>query len=110
MGTLIGRTLLTLVMAVWVAPIYWLVNTAFKEKAQIQSSAPVWFPSPITFDNMQWVYENLDPAAFARSLRVVAISVGVSLIMGPIMAYALSRFQIGIWRRRVCCCRHRPTS
>jgi multiple sugar transport system permease protein len=93
LGTLIGRLLLTLVMAVWVAPIYWLVNTAFKVKVQIQSPAPVWFPDPITFENMQWVYENLDPDAFARSLRVVAISVGVSLIVGPVMAYALSRFR-----------------
>jgi multiple sugar transport system permease protein len=100
LGTLIGRLLLTLVVAVWVAPLYWLVNTAFKVKVQIQSPAPVWFPDPITFENMQWVYENLDPAAFARSLRVVAISVGVSLIVGPVMAYALSRFR-GRWNAQI---------
>lgn len=99
-GTLIGRLLLTLAMAVWVAPIYWLVNTAFKVKVQIQSPAPVWFPDPVTLENMQWVYENLDPAAFARSLRVVAISVGVSLIVGPVMAYALSRFR-GRWNGQI---------
>lgn len=91
-GLLIGRALLALALVVWIAPIYWLINTAFKVKVQIQSPTPVWFPDPITFDNMQWVYENLDASAFLRSLRVVTVSVGVSLILGPLMAYALSRF------------------
>jgi multiple sugar transport system permease protein len=80
-------------MLIWIAPIYWLINTAFKVKVQIQSPAPVWFPNPVTLDNMQWVLDNLDHSAFFRSLRVVALSVGASLIIGPIMAYALSRFR-----------------
>ena len=91
-GMLIGRVLLALALAVWVAPIYWLINTAFKVKVQIQSPTPVWFPDPVTLENLQWVYENLDASAFLRSLRVVSISVGVSLVLGPLMAYALSRF------------------
>jgi len=90
---LVGRLLLTLALAVWIAPVYWLVNTAFKEKVQIQSPAPVWFPSPVTLENLQWVYENLDPSAFLRSLRVVALSVGGALAAGPLMAYALSRLR-----------------
>ncbi len=92
-GMLVGRILLALALAVWIAPIYWLVNTAFKVKVQIQSPSSVWFPDPITLDNLQWVYENLDASAFLRSLRVVAVSVGVSLVFGPLMAYALSRFR-----------------
>lgn len=92
-GKLVGRILLALVLAVWIAPIYWLVNTAFKVKVDIQSPTPVWFPNPVTLENLQWVYENLDASAFLRSLRVVAASVGLSLILGPLMAYALSRFR-----------------
>ena len=79
-ATFFGRLALTLVVAIWVAPLYWLVNTAFKIKVQIQSPTPVWFPNPITLDNLQWVYENLEPAAFERSLRVVAISVGIAIL------------------------------
>ena len=90
-GRILGRTLLGIALAVWIAPIYWLINTAFKVKVQIQSPLPVWFPDPITLENLQWVYENLDSSAFMRSLRVVAISVGIALIFGPLMAYALSR-------------------
>jgi multiple sugar transport system permease protein len=90
---LIGRALLALALLVWIAPIYWLINTAFKVKVQIQSPAPVWFPDPVTLENLQWVYENLDASAFLRSLRVVALSVGVALVVGPLMAYALSRLR-----------------
>ena len=92
LGRTVGRVVLALVLMVWIVPIYWLINTAFKVKVQIQSPLPVWFPDPVTLENLQWVYENLDSSAFLRSLRVVAVSVGVSLIVGPLMAYALSRF------------------
>ncbi len=92
-ATWIGRILLLLVLAIWVGPLYWLVNTALKVKVQIQSAAPVWFPDPITFENLEWVMDNLDQSAFFRSLRVVGASVGVALLLGPLMAYALSRFK-----------------
>ncbi len=71
---------------------YWLVNTTFKYKAQIQSEAPVWFPRPPTLENLGWVWNNLDFSALDRSLRVVAISVAFAMLFGPLMAYALSRF------------------
>ncbi len=88
-----GRVALALFLAVWLVPLYWLVNTAFKFKAQVQSETPVWVPSPPTMDNVDWVLANLDHAALFRSLRVVAISVAFSVIFGPLMAYALSRFR-----------------
>jgi len=93
MSELLGRITLTLFLAVWLVPLYWLVNTAFKFKAQVQSEMPVWLPSPPTMDNVDWVIANLDTAALYRSLRVVAISVAFSVIFGPLMAYALSRFR-----------------
>ena len=89
---LLGTLALLLGLSVWVAPLYWLANTTFKFKSQIQSDEPVWFPHPITFDNIAWVWANLDHQALYRSIRVVSVSVIVSLIFGPLMAYALSRF------------------
>ncbi len=94
-----GVTCLLLGLSLWLAPLYWLANTTFKYKAQIQSEAPVWFPHPITFDNIAWVWANLDHNALYRSFRVVAVSVVVSLIFGPLMAYALSRFPTRANRR-----------
>ncbi len=89
---LLGTLALLLGLSVWLAPLYWLANTTFKFKSQIQSDEPVWFPHPITFDNITWVWANLDHQALYRSIRVVSVSVIVSLIFGPLMAYALSRF------------------
>ena len=93
LGTFFGRVFLTLFLAVWLIPLYWLVNSSFKFKAQIQSEAPVWLPSPPTMENVDWVLANLDHAALYRSLRVVAVSVAFAVIFGPLMAYALSRFR-----------------
>lgn len=91
-GTFVGRLFLTVFLAVWLIPLYWLVNSSFKFKAQIQSEYPVWIPDPPTMENIDWVLANLDHAALYRSLRVVAISVAFAVIFGPLMAYALSRF------------------
>ncbi len=88
----LGVLALLLGLGVWLAPLYWLANTTFKFKAQIQSEAPVWFPHPVTFDNIAWVWANLNHEALYRSVRVVVASVAVSLVFGPLMAYALSRF------------------
>jgi multiple sugar transport system permease protein len=91
-GTWLGRLFLTLFLAVWMVPLYWLVNTTFKFKVQIQSDVPVWVPNPPTMENINWVFNNLDPAALMRSIHVVVASVLFSVIFGPLMAYALSRF------------------
>ncbi len=89
---LIGRTALGAFLLIWLLPLYWLVNTTFKYKVQIQSESPVWFPDPLTLENVQWVWDNLDFEALNRSIRVVVVSVAFALIFGPLMAYALSRF------------------
>jgi multiple sugar transport system permease protein len=92
LGTWIGRLFLTLFLAVWMIPLYWLVNTTFKFKVQIQSDVPIWLPNPPTMENIDWVLNNLDPAALMRSIHVVVLSVLFSVIFGPLMAYALARF------------------
>jgi multiple sugar transport system permease protein len=93
-GTWVGRLFLALFLCVWLIPLYWLVNTSFKFKVQIQSDVPVWLPSPPTMENVDWVLNNLDPAALMRSIHVVVLSVLFSVIFGPLMAYALARFPI----------------
>jgi multiple sugar transport system permease protein len=91
-GTWIGRLCLAVFLAIWMVPLYWLVNTSFKFKVQIQSDVPVWLPHPPTMENIDWVLNNLDPAALMRSIHVVVLSVAFSVLFGPLMAYALARF------------------
>ena len=93
LGRIFGSLALALFLGVWLAPLYWLVNTSFKYKVQIQSEQPVWFPNPITTENVEWVWDNLDHAALWRSLHVVLVSLAFSIVFGPLMAYALTRFR-----------------
>jgi multiple sugar transport system permease protein len=88
-----GRLLLLLFMLFWLFPLYWLINTTFKFKAQIQSFAPVWFPNPPTMTNITWVLENLERGPLQRSIIAVVVSVGIALLIGPPMAYMLSRIK-----------------
>ncbi len=93
LGRVLGSVALALFLGVWLAPLYWLVNTSFKYKVQIQSEQPVWFPSPITTENVEWVWANVDHAALWRSVHVVSVSLLFSIVFGPLMAYALTRFR-----------------
>lgn len=88
-----GRLSLAVCVLGWIFPLYWLLNSAMKFKVEIQSFAPIWFPKNPTFDNFVWVYDNLARDPLLRSVIVVVSSVGLSLIFGPLMAYALSRFR-----------------
>lgn len=92
-SSLFGRLALALCILGWVFPLYWLLNTAFKNKVDIQSFAPVWFPKTFSLDNFRWVFDNLERGPLLRSVTVVVVSVGISLVFGPLMAYALSRFK-----------------
>lgn len=85
--------LLALFLFVWLFPLYWAVNTAFKYKAQIQSFEPVWWPEPFTVINFTWLWGHVNWGAIIRSLEVVSFSAAVAMIFGPTIAYALTRFR-----------------
>ncbi len=92
--TIIGRIALALFLGVWMLPLYWLVNTTFKFKVQIQSEMPVWFPSPPTHGEYRLGSETtwITPRSIAASAWSPSRCCS-PLIFGPLMAYALSRFR-----------------
>ena len=92
-GSLLGRIALFLCVLGWVFPLYWLLNSSLKNKVDVQSATPVWYPRTLTWDNFDWVLNNLERDPLVRSAIVVLVSVGIALIFGPLMAYALSRFK-----------------
>jgi N,N'-diacetylchitobiose transport system permease protein len=82
-----------LIFVVMVFPIYWMVTTALKPGKEILSLDPVWFPSPITFDNfvsaMQVPFFWND---VVNSLTVVLTVVAISIIVAFLAAVAVARF------------------
>lgn len=91
--TIAWRILLFVFTVVWLSPLYWLLNTAFKYKKEIQSALPVWIPTPIYFGNIIWLLNNVDYGAVERSIIAVASTIAATLVLAPPIAYALSRFR-----------------
>jgi ABC-type transport system involved in cytochrome bd biosynthesis fused ATPase/permease subunit len=74
LATIIGRLVLTLIIAMWVAPLYWLVNSAFKIKVQIQSPARSCTASPLDIADGEFVVLVVGPSGCGKStlLRMIA--------------------------------------
>jgi N,N'-diacetylchitobiose transport system permease protein len=79
---------------VWIFPVYWMVNTAFKPRAEVMTSVPIFFPEHPTLDNIvaAVTQPNFLPD-LRNSLIVVAGTVLLSITLGALAAAALSRFR-----------------
>jgi len=76
-------------------PLYWLVVTALKTQAEMFSMPPVWWPERITLDYFRDI---LFRSAFGRlawnSVVVAGGSTLLSVVVGTMGAYSLSRFRL----------------
>jgi N,N'-diacetylchitobiose transport system permease protein len=82
-----------LILVVMLFPIYWMVSTAFKPGKEILSLTPVWFPSPVTFDNFRTA---ISVPFFwndvVNSLTVVLTVVAISIVLAFLAAVSVARF------------------
>jgi N,N'-diacetylchitobiose transport system permease protein len=82
-----------LILVVMLFPIYWMVSTAFKPGKEILSLTPVWFPSPVTFDNFRTA---INVPFFwndvVNSLTVVLSVVAISIALAFLAAVSVARF------------------
>jgi N,N'-diacetylchitobiose transport system permease protein len=86
-------TIAVLIVVVMLFPIYWMVSTALKPGKEILSLTPVWFPSPITFDNFRTA---INVPYFwndvVNSLTVVLSVVAISIALAFLAAVSVARF------------------
>ncbi len=86
-------TLGLLVFVVMLFPIYWMVTTALKPGKEILSLTPVWFPSPVTFENFR---DAMNLPFFwndvVNSLIVVLSVVAISVALAFLAAVSVARF------------------
>jgi len=79
---------------VWIFPVYWMVNTAFKPRPEVMTSTPLFLPSSPTFHNFVVAATQ---SGFLVNLRnsaiVVTGAVVFSILLGLFAAAALSRFR-----------------
>lgn len=92
-------------------PIYWMVQTSFKDSGEWVTWPPRWLPHDPTLKNYDQIFAvDVSRAGVAReateqpfniwgslvdSLLICTISSLVALFMGAFLAYAISRFGVG---------------
>jgi N,N'-diacetylchitobiose transport system permease protein len=89
----IGNSLAAVFCVVWIFPVYWMVNTAFKPRSESMSRTPGFLPQDPTISNFVAAFTNGDFLLYLRnSTIVVAGAVVLSILLGLLAAAALSRF------------------
>ncbi len=92
-GALIKYGLLIFIMLIVLFPIYWMVNTSFKNRLELTTYPPTLFPQDFTWFNYQDAFTNNQiPRYVLNSVIVVSISTFFSLVMGTLAGYSLARF------------------
>jgi ABC-type glycerol-3-phosphate transport system permease component len=79
---------------VMIFPIFWLVTTSLKTKAQIFQFPPVWIPNPVRWQNYTdaWNAQPFDRFAANTLIITVANIIGV-MISSSLVAYAFARLR-----------------
>jgi N,N'-diacetylchitobiose transport system permease protein len=82
------------IVVIWVFPVYWMVNTAFKPGKDMQTVTPQFWPHDISLTNFRTV---VNDHSFWTSLRNSAIvslaTVVIAIVVALLAALALARFR-----------------
>jgi N,N'-diacetylchitobiose transport system permease protein len=85
------------VCVVIVFPVYWMVTTAFKPDADVNTTSPVWVPTSWTLGHFREAISGFDHPHFwssvINSLIVVSITVALSMVLAFLAAVALAKFR-----------------
>jgi ABC-type glycerol-3-phosphate transport system permease component len=80
-------------------PVYWVVITSLKTRAEIFSKTPVLWPSHPNWHIYSYVLGSAGIGqALLNSLIVASVAMGLCLVIGAMAAYALTRFDIPLRR------------
>jgi len=88
--------LLIVALAFFVYPIFWLFSTSIKQEVDIFSSPPKLLIFKPIIDNYVHVFKNTDiPHQGLNSIIAALSNTALSLFMGTMAAYGISRFKVG---------------
>ena len=92
--------LMLLFSGLFVLPFYWMVISALKSDADMLSSAPTWFPSPVHWENITKLFQH-DDFPFLRQLLNSVIYAG-SVACAVCVSCSLAAYSFGClrWRAR----------
>ncbi|MFD4370684.1 carbohydrate ABC transporter permease [Streptomyces sp. NPDC058486] len=88
------NTLAVLFCLVWIFPVYWMVNTAFKPRSEAMTTTPRFVPTSPTLANFDTAVNGTTFLTnLWNSLIVVGGTVVLAVLLGMFAAAALSRFR-----------------
>lgn len=92
----IVKVILILFSIIQIFPLVWLINFSLKSDSELYMSSSLNLPEKLMFSNYAdaWVKGNV-AKYFLNSVCVTVISVGITVILSTMMAYAISRMK---WR------------
>jgi multiple sugar transport system permease protein len=92
-------------------PIYWMLQTSFKDAGEWVTWPPHWFPHAPTLHNYLQIFQTSDSGntlarnateqaysiwkALGDSVLICTVSSLLSLVIGSLLAYSISRFAVG---------------
>lgn len=85
----------TVLVIIFLFPIYWLFTISFKTPAEIFAYPPVWWPANLQFANYRVLFKDGDVIVIWNSLVIAGTSTLLSVVLGTIAAYSLVRFHTG---------------
>ncbi len=82
------------VVVIWLFPVYWMINTAFKPGAEMLTVTPHFIPEHPTLENFRQVVD--DPVfwtALRNSVIVAVATVVIAMVIAFLAALAITRFR-----------------
>ena len=88
-----GVYLSTLLVVLFIAfPLYWMIATAFKTRANVGASPPQYFPNPISTENFHDAFSTYTFGRYIiNSVIVALVATALVLVLGTLAGYALGR-------------------
>ena len=94
-GRAIKSAFAWLLAAVYLFPVYWMINTSFKTSVDMFATPPQWIPKNLHLGSYAAVFSDKYgiPQAFGNSLIIGVATTSIALVVGVFTAYALARVE-----------------
>lgn len=93
-GNIIFCIVLLSSAVIFIAPIIWMISTAFKTSKNIYVMPPQWIPNPITFQSFVAVFVKMDFLQYLKNTIVIAVLPVIGqLISVPLIVYSMTKIQ-----------------
>ncbi|GAB3598341.1 carbohydrate ABC transporter permease [Microbacterium tumbae] len=90
----LAHVVVYLLCLLWIFPIYWMLNTSFKEPGDIVQTTPSFLPSPFSLHNYITAFTKADfLRSMGNSLLITLGTVVVAIVLGFLAAAALTKFR-----------------